>query len=45
MIRHKYFIRTAYQMFVCSNCGHRFETKLDVMWTTCPECGGRSYPE
>lgn len=35
----------AYKYFVCSNCGHKFETKLDVLWTVCPKCGGRAYPE
>jgi predicted nucleic acid-binding Zn ribbon protein len=45
MTRRVYFVRSyRYQMFECSNCGHKFECKLDVMWTTCPECGGRSYP-
>lgn len=33
-----------YRVFECSNCGHRFESKLDVLWLQCPKCRGRSYP-
>ena len=35
----------AYREFTCSNCGHQFESKLDVLWTVCPKCGGRAYPD
>lgn len=35
------------QHFECSNCSKRFwkEHAGEVMWTTCPYCGGRSYPD
>lgn len=41
----KRILAAIYRKFTCSNCGHVFETDLDVMWTVCPKCGGRSYPD